>query len=572
MKRLLTRCFVIICTGALLYGCNITKPYGDNNGRDIIDGALSDSIQSNAKHRKTAGHNSQRIPEQLTQALMPEMQLPISNKSKTNNTKVVEPKFDIAVNNVPAKEFFMGLVKGTKYNIAVDPQITGNISLNLKSVTIPQAMDIVRDTYGFEYEATSYGYKIFPRRLETRIFHVNYIDVERIGHSQTSVGSGQITNTIQNTLTASGVSSSNQAGSMPGGLINTSSNSKFWELLQQNLETIVGTQDGRSIVVNARSGAVIAKAYPNELRAIGQYLDSIQNIVNRQVIIEAKVLEVRLDAKFQSGINWKVLGLNQGFANSVGADGNIINANTDLIPGFNGFAHITATDRGAFSSVIDLLNTQGDVNVLSSPRIATINNQKAVIKVGVDRFFITNITSNTHGSGADANTSSAVTLTPFFSGISLDVTPQIDENDFVTIHIHPVVSEVVEDKRVFRVDNKEQSLPLARSTVKESDSIVRAKSGQVIVLGGLMENSEISIQNSTPGTEKIPIVNGLFKNNNLTSKKYELVILLRPIIAEDIESWQKQLREAADNIKKNREGFGYNLVPAKQKDGKFVNV
>lgn len=565
MKILLTRCFLITCVGALLYGCNITGPYGNNNGRDIIDGTLSESIQTNTKHSKATDHNSQQIPEQITRALMPELQLSTLNKNSSNGPKVVEPKFDIAVNNVPAKEFFIGLVKGTKYNIAVEPQIAGNISLDLKSVTIPQTMDVVRDTYGFEYEATSYGYKIFPRRLETRIFHVNYIDVDRSGHSQTSVGSGQITNTVQNTLTSSGISSSSQTGSLPSGIISTSSSSKFWELLQQNLETIVGTQDGRSIVVNARSGAVIARAFPNELRSISQYLDSIQNIVNRQVIIEAKVLEVELNAKFQSGINWKVLGLNQGYANSLGADGNIINSNTDLIAGFNGFTHITATDRGAFSSVIDLLNTQGDVNVLSSPRIATINNQKAVIKVGTDRFFVTNITSNTNGSSNnDSSSTSTVTLTPFFSGISLDVTPQIDENDFVTIHIHPIVSLVEEDKRIFQVDDKKQDLPLARSTVKESDSIVRAKNGQVIVLGGLMENSGKSLQNSTPGTEKVPLVNGLFKNNNLASRKYELVILLRPIIAEDIDSWQKQLREAADNIKRNRENFGYNIVPAKK--------
>ncbi len=539
-------------------GCSISGPHGAN-GKDFIDGALRESIAANAKHSSPSSSNG-TIPDKITQALMPKFTLPlIENRKPSIGAKETEAKFDIIVNNVPAKDFFLGLVKGTKYNIAIEPQISGNISLELRSVTIPQAMDAVRDTYGFEYEVTSYGYKIFPRRLETRIFHVNYIDLDRSGHSQTSVGSGQITNTIQNTLTATGVSSSSQPSSIPSGIINTTSNSKFWDLLQQNLETLVGTQEGRSIVVNARSGVVIAKAYPHELRTISQYLDGIQNIVNRQVIIEAKVLEVTLNAKFQSGINWKVLGLTQGYANRTGLENEI--SNSELLGGFNGLLHVTATDRGAFSSVIDLLNTQGDVNVLSSPRIATINNQKAVIKVGTDRFFVTNITSNTNlsNSYSDTNSTSTVTLTPFFSGISLDVTPQIDENGYVTIHIHPIVSQVEEDKRIFQVDNKKQDLPLARSTVKESDSIVRAKSGQVIVLGGLMESSGASIQNSTPGTEKIPLVNGLFKNNNLASKKYELVILLRPIIAEDTDSWQTQLREVADNIKKNRGNFAYDI-------------
>ncbi len=189
-----------------------------------------------------------------------------------------------------------------------------------------------------------------------------------------------------------------------------------------------------------------------------------------------------------------------------------------------------------------------------------------MIKVGTDRFFVTNISTNTNSTNNNDkdNVTSDITLTPFFSGISLDVTPQIDENDFVTIHIHPIVSQVLEDPRKITVNNKDQNLPLAQSEVRESDSIVRAKNGQVIVIGGLMQSSGQSLQNSTPGTEKLPLVSGLFKNSKKAAEKYELVILLRPIISESIDSWQKQLQDAAHNFRQMSGNFSYNVVPEKK--------
>ncbi|MBU0744860.1 MAG: pilus (MSHA type) biogenesis protein MshL [Gammaproteobacteria bacterium] len=564
MKKLIKKYNLLLAISvfSLISACTITEPLSNNNG-DAIDAALRDGMSSN-RSLKNSSKNSSTLSPEVRNALMPEIIINLPNTPKASMEQ--EQRFDVVVNNVPAKDFFMGLVKDTKYNMTISPQITGSVTLELKSVTVPKAMDAVRDAYGFEYEKTSYGYQVFPRRLETRVFNVNYIDVDRTGQSQTSVGSGQITNTIQNTLTSTGVSSTQQAGSTPSGLVNTTSNSKFWDLLRLNLETIVGTQDGRSIVLNPRSGVIIVKAFPNELRSVAQYLDKIQNIVHRQVIIEAKILEVELNAQFQSGINWSVLGLTQGFNQAQVFDPNSTyeknNGSSDLKL-FTGALNLQAHYGSAFKSVVNLLNTQGNVNVLSSPRIATINNQKAVIKVGDDRFFVTNVSSNTDNSSTTSNTTANITLTPFFSGISLDVTPQIDENDNVTIHIHPIISKVTQDDRKFTVNNQPQNLPLAASTVRESDSIVRAKNGQVIVIGGLMISSGQSYQSSTPGTEHLPGISGLFKNKNKVASKFELVILLQPRIAETTSDWQKRLREAADDVKKMKGDFSYNLVPTK---------
>lgn len=569
-----TKKYIVLLILLLLNACTITDPITNNN-RDVIDQALQDGLKNN-RILSSKNKNLLHLSPALQKALLPGINIP-NPPPNSKFAEEIDPTFDIAVNNVPAKDFFMGLVKDTKYNIAISPQISGNISLELKSATIPQTMEAVRDIYGFEYEKTAYGYKVFPRRLETRIFHINYLDLNRNGQSQTTIGSGQITSTVQSTLTSSGISNQQQTGSIPSGIIHTSSNSKFWDLLKTNLETIIGTQDGRSVVINHNSGAVIVKAYPDELRAVAQYLDKIQNIIHRQVIIEAKILEVQLNAHFQSGINWKLLGLQQGYPESTNtattisdtssvSSGTLANNGSPDLPTFAGILNIKSQSGNAFKSVINLLNTQGNVNILSSPRIATINNQKAVIKVGNDKFFVTNVSSNTNNSSTTtSNTTANITLTPFFSGISLDVTPQIDENDYITIHIHPIISKVTQDKQTFYVNGQLQQLPLAASTVRESDSVVRAKSGQVVVIGGLITSSGEDYQASTPGADNLPAVNGLFKNKNKIAGKFELVILLRPMIAESTSTWQQQLQEAATNVKKMREDFSYKVVPTRKR-------
>jgi MSHA biogenesis protein MshL len=548
----------------LLVACKISEPSFDG-AEDAIDQALRENAQANKLDAA-----KKNVPASVSNALMPDIDTPDVNTDSSAEEDDDDQYFDIAVNNVPAKDFFMGLVKDTKYNITVSSQVVGNVSLDLKGVSVPQAMEAVRNIYGFEYETTSYGYQVFPRRLETRIFNVNYLNIERSGQSQTSIGSGQITNTVQNTLTSSGVSSSQQTGSIPSGLVQTTTTSNFWELLKQNLLTIIGTQDGKSIVVNPESGSIIIKAYPDELRSVAQYLDGIQNIMQRQVIIEAKVLEVELNAAYQAGIDWKVLGLRQTTqTNSKTSDGT--NFSPSILP--LGTFSLTATQsRDTFTTAINLLSAQGNVNVLSSPRVATVNNQKAVIKVGDDSFYVTNISSNTNNnsSSSGSNTTASVTLTPFFSGISLDVTPQVDEDGIVTLHIHPIVSNVTEEQKSFTISGvANNNIPLAKSSVRESDSIVRAKNGQIIVIGGLMINKRNERKASTPGIDRIPIIGDLARNTEKIARKFELIILLRPIVVGDAKTWQKQLTETAHRMRgmKNSKGnFNYDIVPVKRKN------
>jgi MSHA biogenesis protein MshL len=184
---------------------------------------------------------------------------------------------------------------------------------------------------------------------------------------------------------------------------------------------------------------------------------------------------------------------------------------------------------------------------LSSPRVATLNNQKAVIKAGTDEFFVTEVRSNTV-TGTASTTSRDVTLTPFFSGIALDVTPQISADGEVTLHIHPTVSEVTDQTKVLTISGQTDTLPLAFSEIREADSIVKAKSGQIIAIGGLMRRASSRVDFSTPVLGRVPGLRRLFGSTREVEAVTELVILLRPIVVDDDEDWPHSMQPAADRL------------------------
>jgi MSHA biogenesis protein MshL len=200
---------------------------------------------------------------------------------------------------------------------------------------------------------------------------------------------------------------------------------------------------------------------------------------------------------------------------------------------------VNATD---FKAYIELLATAGKTRVLSSPRVSALNNQKAVIKAGSDEFFVTGVSSNTVV-GTSSATNQNVELTPFFSGVALDVTPQIGSGGEVILHIHPTVSEVTTKMLSVTVGGSSGSsassmLPLAYSQVRESDSVVKAQSGQLIVIGGLMRTTRSYQDYRTPLLGDIPILGNLFKSQQRTEIHSELVILLRPVVVDGDGQWK----------------------------------
>ncbi|PIP80001.1 MAG: pilus (MSHA type) biogenesis protein MshL [Gammaproteobacteria bacterium CG22_combo_CG10-13_8_21_14_all_40_8] len=513
-----------------------------NENKDTLD---YDKALSAEQSTKTMPVSDEQIMEEL---------LP---PATANIQPQPEPSFDVKVNNVDVDKFFMGLIQGTSYNLVLAPGVKGKITLDLRGVTVPQVMKLVRDVYGYDYRFDQGVYTVLPATMRTEIFTLDYINLKRAGTSQTIVNSGQVSGSgnagggsANNGQTTNGSTSGSSATSQSNSTsIDTQTDADVWKEVQETVSLLVSDNKDARVKVSPQIGLVIVRAEPYALRMVAQYLNSSSNNLSRQVLLEAKILEVNLNKGHQSGVNWQSFGkVNSNNVLNLSQTGQQVQSGSSSNPLQGVFSLVY--QQSDFNAVIELLNTQGDVQVLSSPRVSTMNNQKAVIKVGSDEFFVTDVSTTTIAGSATSTVTPDVTLTPFFSGIALDVTPQISANGDVILHVHPTVSDVVDQTKVIDLGDSNFTLPLALSSVRESDSIVRAKSGQVIVIGGLMQEKIINNENKTPIVGDIPIAGNLFKQSKTSRVKSELVILLKTQVIDN-DSWQQDISATRQRVQDN---------------------
>lgn len=522
------------------------------------------------KRLQAAARSEKRpIPAAVASALVP----PITIRLPHNQGLSVPNRFDFTTTNAPAGRVFMELVHGTSYSVALPSHLAGRITLHLKNVTVPEAMRVIRTESGYQYRRAGHQYYILPPGVRTRIFRVHYLDIVRTGVSETRLAGNSLTSvgTTGGTTGGSPTPSDYGGSASPTISVKTTSRSDFWKTLVQTVTVLVGKGPGREVVANPQAGLLVVRANPATLHTVGRFLRLAQASVDREVVIDAKILEVDLKSGYQSGIDWAQLGnaagasivaaqtggsqlLSSGQASTRGLTGNI-NPTTGLYSPINntvasafGGIFSLALHAGNFAAFIQLLNTEGRVQVLSSPRVSTVNEQKAVIKVGGDQFFVTGVSNTESLVGVSAISTPSVVLTPFFSGIALDVTPEIDGHGSIVLYIHPSVSQVTQVNQQFSVSGQSFNLPLASSSIQESDSVVRAHSGQVIVIGGLMKEGSTNNNASVPFLGNIPILGNFFKDKKVVRVKKELVILLKPTVVDLGAPWGRELSAAQRRI------------------------
>ena len=502
-----------------------------------------------------------------------------------------EPRFDLIVNGAQARDVFLSMVADTRYSMLMHPGVSGVISVTVKGVTMREALESIRDVYGFDYKVEGRRVTVFPPTLQTRIFMVSYLHNQRVGRSDVRISSGAApvnnnngssgtgnsatTPNAGNTTPGAGGSSGSGSNAQPeGSQVSTSSRSDFWKEVTEALQDMVGKEGGRAVITSPQAGTIAVRAMPDELRQIEAFLRSTRMAVERQVMLEAKIVEVELGDGFQSGIDWSILRSRGALGQSSGSTSNALVSNANGLPvlpvlpaGIESLLPLSGTGtlglavaHNGFQALLGFLETHGDVQILSSPRVATLNNQKAVLKVGNDDYFVTNVAGGTitQGNGTTGGTITppTLTLTPFFSGIALDVTPQIDEHDMITLHVHPSVTTVTEKtKQVDLGAIGTYKLPLASSSVNETDTVVRIPDGQIVAIGGLMQMESNRQSSGLPGANSNVITGSLFNNRNNTGRKKELVVLIRPTIIRTADDWERlteQSRASLDGLEASR--------------------
>lgn len=313
------------------------------------------------------------------------------------------------------------------------------------------------------------------------------------------------------------------------------------------------SEDGKSVLVQPITGLVIVTAYPDELERVEAFLNASQESLRREVIIQVQFLEVVLNKGFQYALDFNTFGqqsndpVTGSGAFSGDADG-LLGSNNRVGGEFSSGEGTIASIAGAFQfstnfsdfdSVFRILQTRGTTQVLSSPQLRVLNNQKAVFQDGDQEYFQTQADTTTVASGTNTTTNANNNLEQFFSGISMDITPQISANGEITLHVHPIISAVNEQSK----NIAGQVVPLPRTSTREIDSVIKAQNGRIVVLGGLAFERNISDTAGIPGVSKIPLVGDALEQRQTQTVKSEFIILLKPIIA-DADSDREVLGES----------------------------
>ena len=540
-----------------LASCQSAGPYKS------FDSSILEQVQTELEQSRDAASLGTRVvpPQQVLNALVPQIAF------SEDDAAGVDARFDFSVKDaMPVREFFSLLTADTDYSVVVHPDVKGSVSaLDLKNVTVQDVLDQIIEIYGYSITLDDGVYQIRPGGLQTRIFKLNYLNVTRSGSStmqitasgisegsqnRNSYGGGQMAN-VNPVAGGQGGYNNNQNNQNSGrATIQTETETDYWKDLETVIRSIIGSGSGpsiaslsgsesRSVIVSPQTGMILVRAFPKELKEVGEFIEASQAALQRQVVLEAKILEVELSEGFQSGINLQALGDRKVSAayGSGAIEQNIVGTPLSL--------NLNFTD---FTGVIKLLESQGNVQVISSPRILTLNNQKAIFKVGQESYYLTAANTTAYGQGTGGNVvNSNSNLEPFFSGIALDVTPQISEAGDIILHIHPILSEVKEEvKRI--LDN---DFPLASSATRESDTIARVRNGEVIVISGLMQTRSRGSTSGIPGVDEIPIISRPLEQNERTTVKTELVILLRAMVDEK-DVMRQSIDDSLERVKKLR--------------------
>ncbi|MCC6233095.1 MAG: secretin N-terminal domain-containing protein [Verrucomicrobiales bacterium] len=422
--------------------------------------------------------------------------------------------------DVELKTALAMFARANDLNIVPDRDVTGQITLDVRDLPLAKVMQALLESYDYVWEHEDGLIRV--RAKETKEFWIDYLRLNRKG-----VGTSSAT-------LASGMSGGKGGGGGGGGAaqggsaVNLTANNTvdFWTELREELGKML-TPDGReSLAINMTAGVIQITDRPSALKRVRKYVDSLSNSVARQVEIRARIFDVTLRDQFQFGIDWEHAA--QAFGGVATTGGSTIVASPVGGAMVRDSALSFLFENSDTSVILKALQEQGEVNVVSQPRIRVVNNQTAMIKVGTETPFFTSRTTFIPGSSSGTTTSlqeeevSTITV-----GTILSITPQISSNEWVTLDIAPVLTSLVET-----VISPSETTTAPVLDIKQASTLVRCKNGTTIVIGGLMQDEKGTTLRKVPLVGDIPLLGHLFRGRHDYKSKRELVISITPAIVD----------------------------------------
>jgi MSHA biogenesis protein MshL len=440
--------------------------------------------------------------------------------------------YSLRVRDGEVQDVLLALAQESGENLVVDPEVRGRVTVNLNRVTLEQALDAILGQLDFSYRREGSIIRISKPVLETRIFQVNYISTNRKGE--------------KTVVATHGSGAGGEKISASETRISGKDEMDFWAEIQEGLTAIIfgkekptavlrareagvvsslTSEDGKKLVISRVSGLIQVRDYPARLREVAKYLEQMETSSQRQVLIQARFLEVTLRKEFETGIRWdniqtELLNLD---LTQLSLSWNIFGGGTPtsatgalLVAGAS--ESLAGTDL-VLADLVKALETQGKVKALASPKVATLNNQTAIVKVARQDVYFTSEISQ-----GETTTLQSFTPNTIDVGVILDVTPQVGGGGYISMNIHPSIT--AEYDRVSAPDGTE--FPLLR--IREADTVVKVLDGQTIIIAGLLQEQESSTRTGLPCLTNLPVLGYLFGYRQETAEKTELVILITPTV------------------------------------------
>ena len=512
--------------------------------------------------------------------------------------------YSVVVNNVKVQELLFALARDAKLNVDIHPGIEGTVTLNAIDQTMQQLLTRISKQVDLRWELDGPNLAVMPDTPFLRTYRVDYVNMSRdtIGNVAISTQISSISPSAAGAGGA-GAGAGGTSGNVSSTKVDNLAKHRFWETLEQNIKDILRETDkeivvrrrvadlddqnratsnerqqsaqpggvaagappspavaaatqptqatkeyetlqAASVMLNRETGVVLVRASSRQHEKIQEFLDQVISSARRQVMIEATIVEVRLNQNYQQGIDWLYLTNNSALGQGSNTRSFSVNTATGQIQGATVQSQLpssvadtlftAAFRRGNLMSAIKLLETFGTTKVISSPKLSVLNNQTAILKV-VDNIVYFQFKADT--AQGQTSTVTNVTTTPqsVAVGLVMSVTPQISENNAVLLNVRPTISRTIgrgkPDPNPNIPAGMENLVPEIQT--REMESLMSVNDGDVAVLGGLMQQEVMNTDDAVPGISKLPLFGNLFTHRNDTSSKSELVIFLRPTVIKD---------------------------------------